>query len=166
MSKKEAVEALKGINNLKALWCDGFNALFFTKAWDIIEEDVIEAVQEFFQTQVMYKAINCTAITLFPKVPNPDMITQSRPISCCTLLYKIILKVLTSRLQVMDCLVDMNRSAFVLGRQISDNIILSHELVKGYRRKCISLRCMLKVDMRKGYDSIEWIYLEQVIECL
>ncbi|XP_075076044.1 uncharacterized protein LOC142162893 [Nicotiana tabacum] len=47
--------------------------------------------------------------------------------------------------------------AFVPGRMITDNIIMSHELVKGYGRKNISPRCMLKIDMQKVYDSVEWI---------
>ncbi|XP_019255185.1 PREDICTED: uncharacterized protein LOC109233778 [Nicotiana attenuata] len=49
---------------------------------------------------------------------------------------------------------------------IRDNIIMSHELVKGYERKNISPRCMLKIDMQKAYDSVEWVYIEQVMKLL
>lgn len=37
------------------------------------------------------------------------------------------------------------------------------ELVKGYTRKQISPRCMVKVDIQKAYDSVEWIFLEQLL---
>lgn len=66
----------------------------------------------------------------------------------------------------MDALIDISQAAFVPGRVLTDNIILSHELVKGYGRKGVSPRCMLKVDMQKAYDSVEWVFLEQVLEGL
>lgn len=72
---------------------------------------------------------------------------------------------LTKRLRnVMDFLVDPCQAAFVSGRMLNDNVILSHELVKGYGRKGISPRCMFKVDMQKAYDSIEWHFLEKVLK--
>lgn len=71
---------------------------------------------------------------------------------------------LTRRLQdVMDFLVDNNQVAFVPGRIITDNVLLAHELVKGYGRKGISPRCILKIDIQKAYDSVEWTFLEQVL---
>lgn len=86
---------------------DGYNAFFFKKTRPIIEEEVTKAVVEFFTSTEMYRAINCTTTTLIPKVKNPSTIKEFRPISCCTVLYKIISKVLTSRLQgVMEDLID------------------------------------------------------------
>lgn len=49
---------------------------------------------------------------------------------------------------------------------ITDNIIMSHELIKWYGRKKISPRCMLKIDMKKAYESIEWTFLQQVLRAL
>lgn len=64
----------------------------------------------------------------------------------------------------METLVEPNQSAFVPGRALNDDVILSHELIKGYGRQGISRRCMIKVDMRKAYDSLEWTFLEQILE--
>lgn len=68
--------------------------------------------------------------------------------------------------KVMDGLVDASQSAFIPGSVITDNIIMSHELIKWYGRKKISPRCMLKIDMKKAYKSMEWTFLQQVLKAL
>ena len=64
----------------------------------MIKADIIAAVQEFFRIRKMFKPINCTAVTLLPKTTNPITIRDFRPITCCTVLYKIISKVLARRM--------------------------------------------------------------------
>lgn len=65
-------------------------------------------------------------------------------------------------LQPINFLVDTCQSTFFLGRIITNNSIISHELVKGYRRKGlewsfalgrIEFLSMLKLDLQKAYDS-------------
>lgn len=141
--------------------------VIFKKSWPVIGEEVTHAIMQFFETTEIYRAINCTVITLIPKIKNPFSIKEFRPISCCTTLYKVISKILTTRMQeVMDTIIDNSLSAFVPGRLIMDNIVMTYELVKAYGRKCISPRCMIKVDMQKTYDSVEWSYIEQVMQLL
>lgn len=66
---------------------------------------------------------------------------------------------LTNRLQgVIKYLVDPSQFGFVPGRAISDNIILSYE---GYGGKGISPRYMLKIDIKKAYDSVKWHFFRR-----
>ncbi|XP_070015914.1 uncharacterized protein [Nicotiana sylvestris] len=119
-------------------------------------DDIYEDVKDFFVTGRLHKRVSSTAVTLIPKVQNPSQVKDYRPIACCTTMYKIITKVLTARLKpVIRGLIGRSQSAFIEGRSIIDNILFTHELFKGYNRKGISPRCVLKVDLRKAYDTVE-----------
>lgn len=142
--------ALSSIDDSKAPGLDGFNSVFFKKAWHLIKAYVYRAVQFFFQSKQMYMGVNCTSITLVSKLVNASHVKDFRPIACCTLLYKIISKVLTARLQrVVYEVVSECQSGFIPGRYIADNILLATELIKGYGRSHLSPRCGLKLTSKK-----------------
>ncbi|XP_056688098.1 uncharacterized protein [Spinacia oleracea] len=156
--------ALKAIGDDKAPGLDGLNAVFFKKSWHIIKEDVYRAVKELFLSNTMLPQFNTTSITLVPKVLNPTLVKYFRPIACCNVVYKLVSKVLTTRMQtVISEVVNEAQSGFIPGRQIADNILLATELIKGYIRSHVSPRCMLKVDLKKAYDSIEWPFLKDLM---
>ena len=53
---------------------------------------------------------------------------------------------------MISSVVDLAQYGFMPGRNISDDVLLAIELIKGYTTKNISPRCMLKVDLKKAYD--------------
>lgn len=60
--------------------------------------------------------------------------------------------------------INASQAGFIPGRSIADNILLASELIKGYSSKHISPRCMLKIDLRKAYDSLEWPFLKTMLQ--
>ena len=164
VTEQEIYEALQSIGSDKAPGIDGYNALFFKHTWKIVKKDVITAVTQFFTTGKLFKPFNCTLVSLIPKVQSPKTVKEFRPIACCTVIYKIISKVITKRMHdVMSDIICESQAGFIPGRKIADNIILAHEMVKAYTRKNISPRSMMKIDLQKAYDSVEWSFLEQVM---
>ncbi|KAL3507257.1 hypothetical protein ACH5RR_032639 [Cinchona calisaya] len=130
---------------------------FFTKNWNVVKKDFVAAIQYCFSNEYMYYPINSTIITIIPKIPNPSKIQDYRPISCCNIIYKCYSKVLAQRLKrVLSGLVNNTQSPFMAGRSISDNILLMHDIVRGYHKRDGKPRCAVKVDLMKAYDTVRW----------
>ncbi|XP_060210363.1 uncharacterized protein LOC132637268 [Lycium barbarum] len=164
VTKEEIAQVVKALLLDKSPGMDRYPAEFYKQFWSVVGEEVTLAVIQFFQTGKLLKEVNCTNITLIPKDPNPTYVKQFRPIACCSTLHKIIAKILMVRLKtIVDFLVGPSQSAFIEGRNILDNVILAHELLKGYTQKSVSPRCMIKVDIRKAYDSMEWSFLRMLM---
>lgn len=64
----EILQALKAMPNEKAPGADGFSVEFFRQYWELIGDDIVQAVLQFFETGKLLKNINCTTVTLIPKV--------------------------------------------------------------------------------------------------
>nr|GEY86361.1 hypothetical protein [Tanacetum cinerariifolium] len=64
----------------------------------------------------------------------------------------------------LNDLVDVNQSAFIPSRQISDNILLSQELMRNYHRNKGHAKCTFKIDIEKMYDSVEWDFLANCLK--
>ena len=52
------------MDNNKVSGPDGYNALFFKKAWNIIRDDIFAVVNEFFMSGKLLKQINHALIAL------------------------------------------------------------------------------------------------------
>lgn len=105
---------------------DGYTSEFFKKTWSVTGPSLIEAVQEFFTTGRLLSQWNNTAVTLVPKKPNADKLSDFRPISCCNAIYKVISKILAQRLeQILPQWISPSQSAFVQGRLLTENVLLA-----------------------------------------
>lgn len=167
VSDSEIKNALDCIGNNKSPGPDGYSALFFKSAWSIVGQSVCAAVCEFFDNSSLLKQINHSVIALIPKTSHASSVGDYRPISCCNVIYKLISKILAARMGVViNDLVDRAQSAFLPGRLMADNIHLMQELIRGYNKKRSSPRCIIKIDLRKAFDSISWDFLKEVLEGL
>ncbi|XP_071939796.1 uncharacterized protein [Coffea arabica] len=139
---------------------DGFGAGFYQACWDIIKSDLLEAVQAFFQGMRLPRSFTSTSILLLPKVAGATQWKDFRPISLCNVCSKIISKIVSDRLgRVLPALVAPWQTGFVPGRGITDNILLTQELVADFDRRLRHPNLMLKLDMEKAYDRVEWPFL-------
>ncbi|GJW33357.1 putative RNA-directed DNA polymerase [Tanacetum coccineum] len=99
----------------------------------------IDVVKDFFQNGKLLKEVNAMVISLVPKVATPAKVSDYKPIACCNVVYKIICK-------------------------ISDNSLLSQELMRNYHRNRGPTKCAFKIDIEKAYDSVEWEFLANCLK--
>ncbi|KAL5557049.1 hypothetical protein UlMin_039285 [Ulmus minor] len=120
----------------KSPGADGMSALFYQNYWHVVGDEVTTACLGVLNEGMSLASTNETLISLIPKVKNPIRITDYRPISLCNVIYKIISKMLSNRLQlVMDNVISEEQSAFIPGRLISDNAIIGFECLHAIKRK-------------------------------
>ncbi|EOY25449.1 Uncharacterized protein TCM_016755 [Theobroma cacao] len=164
-SLKEIKDVVFNIDKDSVAGPDGFSSLFYQHCWDIIKQDLLEAVLDFFKGTPMPRGVTSTTLVLLPKKPNSCQWSDFRPISLCTVLNKIVTKLLANRLsKFLPSIISENQSGFVNGRLISDNILLAQELVGKLDAKARGGNVVLKLDMAKAYDRLSWDFLYLMME--
>ncbi|GKD32601.1 sodium/hydrogen exchanger 6, partial [Tanacetum coccineum] len=163
VSSEEIKAALFSMDDDKAAGLDGFSSKFFKASWSIMGFEFTQTIKDFFMNGKLLKEINATIIALVPKVKTPKNVSDFRPISCCNVLYKCISKVIANRLKgSFNSLVSSCHNAFIHFSQISDNILLSQELMRNYYRKSGPSKVAFKIDINKSYDSVDWGFLRKI----
>ncbi|GJS50125.1 hypothetical protein Tco_0600246 [Tanacetum coccineum] len=110
ISDSEIKNAMFEIKDSKAPGPDGYTSRFYKSAWSIVGTEVSQAVREFFLTGKLLGEVNATLISLVPKIPTPNKVSNFRPIACCNVLYKFISKIMTNRIKdVLGKLVNENQ---------------------------------------------------------
>ncbi|KAG7572302.1 Endonuclease/exonuclease/phosphatase superfamily [Arabidopsis suecica] len=169
VTKEEVKVATFSINPYKCPGPDGMNGFLYQQFWDNMGDQLTGMVQTFFNTGILEEDMNKTNICLIPKKLKAEKMVDFRPISLCNIVYKVIGKLLASRLKkILPSLISESQEAFVQGRLISDNILIAHELLHALSssNKCSEEFIAIKTDISKAYDRVEWPFLEKAMQSL
>ena len=110
------------MQGLKAPSPDDFPMAFYKTYWPIVGENLTQAVISFFICGSMPKEINNFLIVLIPKVTAPLTFNNYHLISLCNVVYKVISKILVSRIRpLLPKLISPSQSVFILNRWIIEN---------------------------------------------
>nr|GFA22905.1 RNA-directed DNA polymerase, eukaryota [Tanacetum cinerariifolium] len=143
---------------------DRFTFEFFKRYWSLVSSELCDAVECFFDKGFLPKGNNASFIALIPKVLDAKFVNDFRPISLIGSVYKVITKVLATRLAgVISDLVSHTQTAFIANRQILDGPFVVNELLAWCNKKK-KQAFMFKVDFAKAYDSVRWDYLLDVLQ--
>nr|GFD48521.1 putative RNA-directed DNA polymerase, eukaryota, reverse transcriptase zinc-binding domain protein [Tanacetum cinerariifolium] len=71
ITNEEIKSAMFDIGDDKSPGPDGFTSTFFKKGWEVVGNDVCNAVRDFFSNGCILKEINHTFLALIPKLTTP-----------------------------------------------------------------------------------------------
>jgi hypothetical protein len=155
-SAEDVKKAAFSIGDFKAPGPDGLHAVFYKKNWNMCGEEITHEVLQALDTGIIPSGWNDTTVVLIPKVDDPELVTQYRPISLCNIIYKIISKMLAFRLKgILPDIISPMQSAFVPGRLITDNVLVAYESIHAIKIKGLELM---------GYVRLSWICIRHMTE--
>lgn len=96
---QEVWNIVKSCGAYKAPGPDEFQAIFYQSQWQIIGPSLLQLVQDIFNQPERIADLNETFISLIPKLDVVTSMKQFRPIGLCNVSYKVITKLISTRLR-------------------------------------------------------------------
>jgi hypothetical protein len=124
--------------------------------------ELLELVEDSRLHGKISGALNSTFLTLIPKANHPTF-GDYRPIALCNLCYKLISKIIANRIKpILSRFLSREQLGFLKGRQILDAIGTAQECLHNIHHKK-SRALILKLDLKKAFDCIDWDYLRLIL---
>ena len=143
---------------------DGFNINFIKICWDIVNHDLYKMISKSLRCRKIGGSTNSAFLALIPKEKDAKSFDRFRPISLCNIGYKIITKIMASRLKnILPYLVPENQGGFVKGRKIWDNVILVQEAIHSSMQNG-DKGMVVKLDLANAFDRVNHNFLSQVMQ--
>lgn len=143
---------------------DGFGGSFYQSFWHIIGDDLFKSDLQFFKHNWILPGLNSNLVTLISKFAEADKIEDYRPISLANFQFKVITKVLVDRLSIIaPKIVSPQQRGFIKGRQISECVCITSEVINMLENKSFGGNLALKFDIKKAFDTLDWDFLLKVL---
>ena len=110
ISKEEIKEVVWNCDKSKSPGPDGFNFGFLNFFWEEFKGNIIGVVKNFEEGGRWPKGANASFITLVLKCENPQQLNEFKLISLVGSMYKIVTKILSTRLKkVLNKVIDQRQ---------------------------------------------------------
>ncbi|MCO5547737.1 hypothetical protein L7F22_001188 [Adiantum nelumboides] len=159
-SLQEVSDPIYGLDGASCPGDDGLTRQFFMQYWDLVSQPLQKGLQEIFDTSIMPQSMSSGIISLIPKGGDASTLRQWRPITLMSSVYKILARMITSRLRpFLPDLIHPSQTGFVQDRSILDNVVTFSEAVEWARQTGQPTVIML-LDFENTYDRVDWGFLE------
>jgi exonuclease III len=161
---EEVGKALKDLQNGKSPGTDGFTPDFYTFFWPDIKNIVYESIIYAKQSQQLSIEQRRGVINLIPKKEKDIRHLKNwRPISLLNTDYKIITKLLASRVkQALPDVIDEDQVAYLKNRYIGQNIRLIFDIME-HTKDNKKPGILTFLDFENAFDTINWKVIQDAL---
>jgi hypothetical protein len=159
LTAEELQAAVLGLKSGRAPGIDGLPADFYKSFWSLIGGDVGDVLRDSLASGCLPLSCRRAVITLLPKKGDLQQLKNWRPVSLLCTDYKLLSKVLATRLgKVMAEVIHVDQSYCVPGRLITDNVMLIRDFLEVSGSLGVETG-LISIDQEKAFDRVEHHYL-------
>ena len=160
IEKSEIFQVLKAMQPNKSPGSDGLSSSFYLKFFHLIGDTLCKIINKAYAKGELSLSQKLSYITLICKDESwADEMKCYRPISLLNIDYKIISKVIATRLgKILPKIIGFDQTSAIKGRSIFDNLHLIRNVIDYVDQKDLSA-CFICVDQEKAFDRVSWSYM-------
>jgi len=163
IEQEEIKKSIWTLQPNKAPSLDGFPICFYQTYWGTIKKYLVKMLKWTQRKCKIGGFTNATHLAFIPKENRPTSFSRFRPISLCNSSYKILTKILASRLKpLLPSLISENQGGFLANRKISNSILLVQEAIHSSQSRK-EKGFILKLDLANAFDRVRHSFLIVVL---
>ncbi len=165
VTTKEVKETLFIMNKNKSPGDDGLPVESYQKTWPVIGEDLTEMINNVRLSNQMTKSQKGAIVSLLYKKNDKTYLKNWRPISLLNIDYKIISKIIATRLKkVLPDIISPAQTCGVPGRQMQDNIWTLTNLIEKIEHDDMETMIIAALDQEKAFDRVSHSFMLQTLK--
>ena len=165
ITQKEILKSVKSLKKCKSPGSDGFTSEFYQFFWIDIKNILMDSINFAFQNGQLSVEQRRGILTLIPKKDKDRIYLKNwRPITLLNTDYKIIARILGTRLQtVLPYIIDEDQTGYISGRYIGQNIRIIEDILYFVEKEKLP-GIIMTIDFEKAFDSINWNFIIKALE--
>jgi exonuclease III len=164
ITEKEIYQAISSMPGNKSPGSDGITVEFYKKFWNQIKNPLSRCFRHIFESGELSIDQKTGIINLIPKADKDLLkIKNWRPISLLNVDYKILTKILATRLKpILPNIIHTDQCGYVLDRLIGENIRIVDDLISYCEKEEIG-GLLIFLDFEKAFDSLDWNFIKHTL---
>jgi len=160
-SYSELDESIKQANR-SAAGIDGLSNCFIKQFWCYFRTPLFKYLKHCLDNNTLTQTFHTAKIRIIPKKGDSGNITNWRPISLLSTLYKVASRALNNRLKkIRDIIFSPAQKGFTSERYIQEVLINVIEGIAHCKNQQIAA-CILSIDQAKAFDTVSHQYKNEV----